>query len=122
MNEIVYPKSYARTLLHGAKETWLGYPKGALRQYRKENLHIREYADKFLVHEDRVDPRADPLGHLIYDAPEVLAGIAGAILGAALGGIAGAYLSKDKKGTVKAGAAGSAVLGSLFYYLAEKAK
>ena len=122
MSEIEYPKSSAGELLHDAKATWLGYPKGALRQYRKGTLHIREYEDKFLVHEDRADPREDPLGHLIYDAPEVLAGIAGGMIGAVLGGLAGAYLTRDKKGIVESGAAGSAALGYLFYRLAKKAE
>ena len=31
----------------GAEETKLGDKKGALKQYRKGNLHIREYKDKF---------------------------------------------------------------------------
>lgn len=67
-----------------AEPTRLGDPRGAARQYRHGNLHIREYDDHYTVHTDRVDPRRDPLGHLIYDAPEVLAGLAaGAAAGAA---------------------------------------
>ena len=65
----------------GAEETRLGHKNGASRQYRYGNLHIREYDDRYLVHTDRVDPRQDPLGHLIHDAPEVLVGLACAVLG-----------------------------------------
>lgn len=59
----------------GAEETRLGDPKGSIRQYRAGKLHIREYADCFEAHEDKVDPREDPVGHLLADAPQYLAGI-----------------------------------------------
>ena len=50
--------------------------------------------DKFTVHTDKVDPRTDPMGHLIHDAQEVLIGLAGAaISGAAIG----SYIYKIKK-------------------------
>jgi hypothetical protein len=58
----------------------LGQKNGATKQYRYGNLHIREYDDKYLVHMDKVDPRQDPLGHLIHDAPEILIGIASGII------------------------------------------
>jgi hypothetical protein len=55
------------------KETILGDPKGCIKQYRNPyGLHIREYSDRFVVHRDKVDPRADPVGHLIRDSPETL--------------------------------------------------
>ena len=54
---------------------------GRIKQYRYGNLHIREYDDKFLVHTDKVDPRVNPIGHLVHDAPEVLIGIACGIFG-----------------------------------------
>jgi hypothetical protein len=54
-------------------ETLLGDPKGCLRQYRGVNgLHVREYEEYFEIHQDQVDPRVDPLGHLIQDSPETL--------------------------------------------------
>ena len=84
--EIDIPLDLKRVVLMGAEETKLGDKKGALKQYRNGNLHIREYADKFTVHTDKVDPRTDPMGHLIHDAQEVLIGLAGAaISGAAIG-------------------------------------
>ena len=65
MDEIELPIDLGRIILDGAEETKLGDKKGAIRQYRKGNLHIREYELKFTVHSDRVDPRKDPLGHLL---------------------------------------------------------
>ena len=53
-------------------ETNLGSKKGAKKQYRYENLHIREYESYYSVHMDKVDPRIDPFGHLLNDAPEYL--------------------------------------------------
>ena len=80
-DEIEVPKELREYMIEGAEETSLGQKNGALRQYRYGNLHIREYDDKFLVHNDKVDPRKDPLGHLIFDAPEVLVGMGCAIFG-----------------------------------------
>ena len=58
----------------------MGQKNGAKKQYRYGNLHIREYDDKYLVHMDKVDPRQDPLGHLVHDAPEILIGVASGII------------------------------------------
>ena len=57
-------------------ETRLGASKGAIRQYRHQNLHVREYPDHYSVHIDRIDPRTDPFGHLLVDAPEYLTALA----------------------------------------------
>ena len=58
---------------YGFAETLLGDAKGSVRQYRNSSgLHVREYHDKFVVHEDKVDPRVDPIGHLIRVSPETL--------------------------------------------------
>jgi hypothetical protein len=57
----------------GFAETILGDPDGSLRQFRNATgIHIREYEDYFEVHKDRIDPRKDPLGHLIRDSPETI--------------------------------------------------
>ncbi len=57
----------------GFSETVLGDRMGSIRQYRNKNgVHIREYHDKFVIHQDKVDPRVDPIGHLLKDSPETL--------------------------------------------------
>jgi len=80
-DEIEVPKELREFMPDKAELTKLGQKNGANKQYRLGNLHIREYDDKFLVHTDKVDPRKDPLGHLIHDAPEVLIGLACAAFG-----------------------------------------
>jgi len=81
-DEIEIPKEVRYFMPEEAEETILGQKNGAKKQYRYGNLHIREYDDKYLVHMDKVDPRQDPIGHLVHDAPEILIGItSGAIAG-----------------------------------------
>jgi hypothetical protein len=77
--EIEVPKSVRPIMLAAAQETRLGERRGAKKQYRYGHLHIREYDDKYVVHVDKVDPRKDPLGHLLKDSPETLLGIASGI-------------------------------------------
>jgi hypothetical protein len=79
-DEIEIPKEIRHFMLDEAEETMLGQKNGAKKQYRYGNLHIREYDDRYLVHMDKVDPRQDPIGHLIHDAPEILIGIASGII------------------------------------------
>ena len=69
---IIVPKA-VRPIID-IKETPLGSKKGAIRQYRYGVLHIREYDTHYSVHMDTVDPSSNPLGHLLVDAPEYLAG------------------------------------------------
>lgn len=57
MKEIEVPKNLRQFMLEGAEETNLGDKKGARKQFRYGNLHIREYDDKFTVHSDKIDPR-----------------------------------------------------------------
>jgi len=124
--EIEIPLDLKRVVLMGAKETKLGDKKGALKQYRKGNLHIREYDDRLTVHQDAIDPREDPLGHLIHDAQEVLIGLAGAaISGAAIG----SYIYKMKKNSpfrkqqaVIGGLAASLATGYASYKITKKLK
>ena len=80
-DEIEVPKELREFMLDGAEETFLGQKNGAEKQYRYGNLHIREYNKKFLVHTDKIDPRKDPIGHLVHDAPEILIGLACAVFG-----------------------------------------
>ena len=80
-DEIEVPKEIRQFMLEDAEETHLGKKNNAIRQFRYGNLHIREYKDKFLLHTDKVDPRKDPLGHLIKDAPEFLVGMISTLAG-----------------------------------------
>lgn len=75
-DEIEVPLAVREDLPHWVEETPLGDRRGALSQYRYGNLHIRRYADRYTVHADAVDPRRDPLGHLLRDAPSLLAAAA----------------------------------------------
>ena len=82
--EIRVPREVREFMPGWTEETILGERHGARRQYRYGRLHIREYDDEFLVHTDREDPRQNPLGHIVRDAPEILAGLAGAALAGGL--------------------------------------
>ena len=113
--EIEVPKELREFMIQGAQETKLGQKNGSIRQYRYGKLHIREYDDKFLVHTDKVDPREDPLGHLIHDAPEFLVGFACAIGGVKIG-------SKLKNKSPAASVLGSLVLGYAGYLISKKLK
>lgn len=121
-DEIEIPKELREFMLDGAEETVLGQKNGAIRQYRYGNLHIREYDDKFLVHTDKIDPRKNPLGHLICDAPEVLIGLACAALGGSQ--IAKNLLnkSKSKKSTVASVLLSSIISGYIGYSTSKKVK
>ena len=120
-DEIEVPKELREFMLEGAEETFLGQKNGADKQYRYGNLHIREYPDKFLVHNDKVDPRKDPIGHLVYDAPEVLIGITCAIFGGSQ--IAKKLINNNsKKLTVTSGLISSIVTGYLGYVATKKIK
>ena len=120
-NEIEVPKELREFMLEEAKETFLGKKNGAYKQYRYGNLHIREYDDKFLVHTDRIDPRKDPIGHLVHDAPEVLIGLACAIFGGSL--IAKKFLNKkSKKTTLTSALISSIISGYIGYTITKKVK
>jgi hypothetical protein len=81
---IIVPKA-VRPIID-LQETPLGSKKGAMRQYRYGVLHIREYDTHYSIHTDRVDPSSNPLGHLVVDAPEYLAGaLAAFVVGRRLG-------------------------------------
>jgi len=120
-DEIEVPKELREFMLEEAEETILGQKNGAEKQYRYGNLHIREYDDKFLVHNDRIDPRKDPIGHLVYDAPEVLIGLACAIFGSSQ--IAKRIMNKDSKRlSVTSGLISSIISGYLGYLTTKKIK
>lgn len=125
-DEIEIPKELRLFMLENAQETSLGQKNGANKQYRYGNLHVREYDDKFLVHTDKVDPRKDPFGHLIFDAPEILIGLACAAIG---GGKVASYIYNNQKNSKFAkqtstfsGLLASLVLGYLGYSLTKRLK
>lgn len=92
------------------RETLLGDPEGAYKQYRCDpNIHILEYPDRYKVHKDRVDPGRDPLGHLICDSPETLPalGVAGTS-----GTVAGKIIYDKRKNKSK-NATREAVIGGI---------
>lgn len=124
--EIEIPKELRPFMLENAKETSLGQKNGAKKQYRYGNLHIREYEDKFLVHMDKVDPRKNPLGHLVFDAPEVLIGLAFAAIGA---GKVASHIYKNqrnskfvKQTSILAGLLTSLAIGYLGYSFIKQIK
>ncbi|HSB50921.1 MAG TPA: hypothetical protein VLC72_06320 [Nitrosopumilaceae archaeon] len=121
-DEIEIPKELREFMPEKAELTSLGQKNGANKQYRFGNLHIREYDDKFLVHTDRIDPRKDPLGHLIHDAPEVLVGLACAAFGGSKVASSIFKNNNSKKHSSLAGLAASILAGYLGYSVAKKIK
>lgn len=125
-DEIEVPKELRPFMLEKAKETLLGHKNGATKQYRYGNLHIREYNDKFLVHMDKVDPLRNPLGHLLVDAPEVLIGLASAVVGGTK--VASYFYNKTNKTknakqiSTAVGLLSSLAIGYIGYRLAKKIK
>ena len=124
--EIEIPKELGPFMLEKAEETFLGQKNGAKKQYRYGNLHIREYDDKFLVHMDKVDPRENPLGHLVLDLPEILIGLASAAIG---GEKVASYIYKNQKNSIFAkqsstisGLIASLVFGYLGYSISKRIK
>jgi hypothetical protein len=111
---IIVPKSVRPTIDY--EVTHLGDKKGARQQFRHKNLHIRDYGDYYTVHIDNIDPRKDPLGHLIIDAPEFLVGIMSAVsIGKLIGPAVGKSkrLEADKKeNQLSSGIAAGCIIGS----------
>ncbi|MBA4448158.1 MAG: hypothetical protein H2B07_04640 [Nitrosopumilaceae archaeon] len=120
-DEIEVPKELREFMIDGAEETILGQTNGALKQYRYGNLHIREYEDKFLVHTDKIDPRKDPIGHLVYDAPEVLIGLACAIFGGSKVAKS-VFNNNSKKLSLTSGLISSVLSGYIGYVASKKIK
>lgn len=89
--------------------TTLGSKKGAKRQYRYGNLHIRDYDTHYTVHMDKIDPRTNPLGHLVMDAPEYIIGaVAAALVGKHIGRTV--YKKQKEKGKKSKEAAIDAII------------
>ena len=120
-DEIRVPKELREFMMDDVEETCLGQKNGAKKQYRYGNLHIREYEDTYLVHTDKIDPRKDPFGHLILDAPEVLVGIACAIFGGSK--IRQSFTkNKSQKSSISSDLLSSLIAGYIGYISAKKIK
>lgn len=119
-DEIEVPRELREFMLDGAEETFLGQKNGAKKQYRYGNLHIREYDDKFLVHTDKIDPRQDPMGHLVKDAPEFLIGLACGIFGSAQ--VAKILKKKSTESPISATLLSSLISGYVGYAATKKLK
>ncbi len=120
-DEIEVPKELREFMPDKAELTRLGQKNGANKQYRFGNLHIKEYDNKFLVHTDKVDPRKDPLGHLIHDAPEVLIGLACAAFGGSKVATS-IFKNSNKKNSLLSGLVASILAGYLGYSVSKKLK
>lgn len=124
-DEIEVPKEIRPFMLEQAEETKLGQKNSANKQYRYGNLHIREYDDRYLIHMDKVDPRKDPIGHLIFDAPEVLIGLVTAAIGGKKIASQIYKIQKDSKSknlSLVTGFLASMALGYVGYSLTKKVK
>jgi uncharacterized membrane protein HdeD (DUF308 family) len=72
--EVVVPKdTVSEPLDTGWKKSGINVPSpGTLASYRKARYHVHETKTEWRVHLDRYDPKANPLLHLIDDAPLIL--------------------------------------------------
>jgi hypothetical protein len=112
------------------KETPLGNKKGANKQYHWGSFHIRVYDTHYSVHMDTVDPLNNPLGYLLVDAPEYLAGATAAyIVGRRLGTTVYNICKKEGKstkdaaiGAVLAGYIAGSAAGNLVFNMASSLK
>ena len=74
------------------------------------------------VYTDKIDPRKDPLGHLFYDAPEVIIGLTCAAIGGYQVGTS-IFKKTNSKNLSKISGLGSSLLfGYLGYSLTKKIK
>ncbi|WP_254823425.1 hypothetical protein [Haloglomus halophilum] len=72
------PDEFTRTRLAAVREDALAsYRDGR----RRDSVHVVEYPDRWELHIDRYNPRYEPLGHVLVDAPEQTAEAVGEALG-----------------------------------------
>lgn len=101
---------------------WLAHP-GSVAQYRASPaIHAYEMEEGWELHRDRFDPYEDPLRHIIFDAPEIVAGLLAAI---ATGIATWCYVDKQERERDEGpqwwapilAAIGSALLAGFLVYL-----
>lgn len=125
---IIVPKAVRPVI--DFKETPLGNKKGANKQYHWGSFHIRDYDTHYSVHRDTVDPLSNPVGYLLVDAPEYLAGATAAyIVGRRLGTTVYNICKKEGKstkdaalGAVLAGYSAGSAVGNLVFNVASSLK
>jgi hypothetical protein len=111
---IIIPKSVRPIMSY--EKTFLGNKKGADKQFRYGKLHIREYDDHYVVHMDKVDPRKDPLGHLLIDAPEYLVATVAGLRAAKQAGDT-AYTQNPQRASVLSAACIAGTVAATFSYI-----
>jgi hypothetical protein len=111
---IIIPKSVRPIISY--EETFLGNKKGANKQFRYGKLHIREYDDHYVVHMDKVDPRKDPVGHLLIDAPEYLVATVAGLKAAKQAGDT-VYTRKGGRASVLSAACLAGTVAATFSYI-----
>src|SRR5271170_6228466 len=76
------PSQFSETV--SGTPLWIAHP-GSSAQYRASPaLHAYELEDRWKIHRDQYDPGENPLGHVLFDAPELwIAAIAAALAGVA---------------------------------------
>jgi hypothetical protein len=63
------PPEFSASLL--GTPNWIAQP-GAVAQYRAPPaLHAYDLQDRWKIHRDRYDPEGNPIGHILFDAPEL---------------------------------------------------
>jgi hypothetical protein len=72
------PDAFTRTRLAAARDDAVAsYRDGR----RRDSVHVVEYPDRWELHIDRFNPRYEPVGHVLVDAPEQTAEAVGEALG-----------------------------------------
>jgi len=68
--EYIISKDVMYQLPHWFHLTFLGFPRGSIRQYRDaRGGHVREYKESFVYHRDNYNPETNPLKHIVHDSP-----------------------------------------------------
>lgn len=111
---IIIPKSVRPIITY--EQTFLGNKKGANKQFRYGKLHIREYDEYYVVHMDKVDPRKDPVGHLLIDAPEYLVASVAGLKAAKQAGDT-VYARKGGRASVSSAACLAGTVAATFSYI-----
>jgi hypothetical protein len=70
------PESFSRSRLAAHREDAVASYRDSR---RRDSVHVVEYPDRWVLHVDRYNPRYEPVGHVLVDAPEQTAqAVAGA--------------------------------------------